>query len=305
MADHHDIRGGDPVDSALDLLRSRQWAGPTTHPSLERLLMRASKTDYNRFRLVLCVGAALLGCGAVAAATRPAWRQMLWSAPPVPVLADVPIVAISTPRAEQTAEPLAAAPQPERRVAAARPAPVSSPAPAPAGPPAGMRVASPSVQQGGLGEARVANVEIVEGVPLFEAVQVEGFALGEGGWVVACDQNSAMDAFIESYLAGDTEACMALLEAMDGRGAEPAPQSLMLAQASEGVITLNVRLAGVPVEVPGMPMFSAVSVIDAEGVWTDNVFEITTENFVGEANGETSVILRVVPSVAPTSPLPR
>jgi hypothetical protein len=166
-----------------------------------------------------------------------------------------------------------------------------------------MRVASPSGQQGGFAEARVANLEIVEGVPLFEAVQVEGFALGEGEWAVACDQNAAMDAFIESYLAGDTEACMALLEAMDGRGAEPAPQSLMLAQTSEGVITFNVRLSGVPVEVTGMPIFSAVS--DVEGLGENSVFEITTENFVGEANGETSVILRVVPMVAPTSPLPR
>jgi hypothetical protein len=117
MADHHDHLGGDQrVERALTLLRSRQWAGPNTNPLLERLFMKSIESERRervRFRLVLGVAGALLGCGAVAAATRPAWRTAVFgpvaralniSESPAPVVAQAPA----------PADPVAQAPAPAR-----------------------------------------------------------------------------------------------------------------------------------------------------------------------------------------------
>lgn len=77
MADHHEFSDG--VDRALDLLRSRQWAGPATNPLLEQKFM-GTHDDGRRvnLRLVLGLAGALIGCGAVAAATRPSWVPAIW-----------------------------------------------------------------------------------------------------------------------------------------------------------------------------------------------------------------------------------
>lgn len=102
MADHHDI-----LDSALDRLRSRQWAGPSTNPSLEKLFMHSSKSDRpHNLKLVLGVGAALIGCGAVAAAVRPS----LWSAAP----SHETRIAVAPEPATSGIEAAPAAPQPAR-----------------------------------------------------------------------------------------------------------------------------------------------------------------------------------------------
>src|SRR4051812_29023778 len=67
----HDI-----LDSALAMLRDQAWPGPAVNPALERAFGSAAAAPRRQgLRLVLGVGAVLVGCGAVAAA-RPAWRAI-------------------------------------------------------------------------------------------------------------------------------------------------------------------------------------------------------------------------------------
>lgn len=217
MADHHDI-----VDSALDLLRSRHWAGPNTNPILENALMQA-RTPRSRInlRLVLGLGAALIGCGAVAAATRPAWittflaQETKAATPPAPVL----------PVAKPTVVAAAQPPKVERRAAPAK-APVAAapiaPAPLPTAP---------------------ASVAVVE-------EPIETFVVS--GMPIELSEHPApsmIDAFFDSLLCGDYEACDHLAQII----ANPA-QGQWVTGSSR--IALNIE--GGPMMFEGIPGISAV-----------------------------------------------
>lgn len=133
MADHHDDR----VESALALLKSRQWAGAATNPRLETMFMRATMTERKvRFRLVLGVG-ALMACGlAAAAATRPAWRAVLLAEEP-PAVRDAILAASPTHLAvaPEPPSPLNRIPILSQMVRPAAPAASDGPEPEAAAPP--------------------------------------------------------------------------------------------------------------------------------------------------------------------------
>ena len=204
MADHHD----DYLDSALDLLRSRQWAGPATHPVLEKQFMHSNQESRGlNLRIVLGIAGALIGCGAVAAATRPAWRSAIFGAaqPPAPLK----IIAAGSEHQATAAEPAAATDATRTRVqtraqAGAAPEPAAAPAPIAA-------AAMPELQ-----------AEPIEGVSeIFEAAAAP--EPERAGWLRTADPawfyEQAFAAYLERYVAGDVQGCAAIACMADGGSA--------------------------------------------------------------------------------------
>lgn len=285
MADHHDI-----VDSALDLLRSRHWAGPNTNPILENALMQA-RTPRSRInlRLVLGLGAALIGCGAVAAATRPAWITSLLAQeskaasptpPAVPVAKPAVVAAAQPPKVEHRAPPA-------KVPALVAAAPVPSPAPQPA------VAAAPALT-------------IEEPV---EVINVTGMQLE-----IAHDPASGMiDAFWDSLLCGDFEACEHLAHMIEN---PPQVQWVSRAYAALSTPEDGLMLSGIPLianvlrERTAQPLFITVDgtavtsgevtfSVDLQGQWLPgeslDLLEIPVQ---GGPPGEVSNVLQyfVVPS---------
>lgn len=69
MSDSMRANGVSATDSALDLLRSRQWAGPDTNSSFERFLMSQTQTKARRrVSSRLIIGFTIVGLALSAAA---------------------------------------------------------------------------------------------------------------------------------------------------------------------------------------------------------------------------------------------
>jgi hypothetical protein len=201
MADHHDDR----LDSALDLLRSRPWAGPRTHPLLEKQFMQPVDSRRPNLRLVLGIAGALIGCGAVAAATRPEVRAAIFGRTLAAAVHQVAQAPIAAPAAATAPERPAPAPAPvQARVAEAAPAP--SPV-----------AAAPTTEPG--------------------AEAAQGYAM-VGDFEPALTEHDpsmflqhAFAAYLERYMAGDEEACQALVDMVD----RPPPWHAVVSGLQSGI----------------------------------------------------------------------
>lgn len=203
MADHHDMMDRDILDSALDRLRSRQWAGPSTNPSLERLFMRSGKSEQRlKFRLILGVGAALVGCGAVAAGVRPAWNAVFGPQERVVAKAEAP----APVEPAKVAAP-AAAPAPSiAKIQTPAPRTVQAAAPAAAPAPAAPRAMAVVPQP--------AEPPETEPEPTVVAgLQLDGVATWESG---PADMDALAWALLDQYMLGDESAGEALFSLLSG-----------------------------------------------------------------------------------------
>ncbi len=192
MADHHDDR----LDSALDLLRSRQWAGPATNPVLEKQFMHPIQESRGlNLRIVLGVAGALIGCGAVAAATRPAWRSAIFGPTPQPQKIAAAVV------------PAPTAPAPAPIVRKTEPAAIAEPVQA-----ADIEAAAPEPAAQPLAEAAAPEPEVFTAV---EPDQTEFLRTADP----ECFYQQALAAYLDRYMAGDVEGCARIARSVDGTNA--------------------------------------------------------------------------------------
>jgi hypothetical protein len=113
----------DKLDRALNLLRARTWAGPSTNPVLEKRFMQGTYTRPQlNLRLVLGIAGALVGLGAVAAAARPSWRSAVMEFI-APASAKFAVAPPQTPPASKPAS----RPSPKPTLAAIGPATTGTP----------------------------------------------------------------------------------------------------------------------------------------------------------------------------------
>jgi hypothetical protein len=190
MADHHDDR----LDSALNLLRSRQWAGPAIHPVLEKQFMQPVHQGRGvNPRLILCIAGALLGCGAVAAATRPVWRSVLVGAP-----TRTAAIASSAPLRSVAPKPVAASPRPSS-FATQEPAP----------PPEAPLSPGTSVHDG---TSRIAAATPDEGRPVTLDEEAERLRESDPNWFF----QKGLQAYLGRCAAGDAQGCMDVARSMRG-----------------------------------------------------------------------------------------
>lgn len=238
MADHHD--GGDILDSALDRLRSRQWAGPSTNPSLERLFMRASKSEQRlKFRLILGVGAALMGCGAVAAGVRPAWNAVFGPQERAIAKVEAPAPVEPAPVAAPAAKPAPVVAKIE--APAPRAVQAAAPAPAPAAPRA-MAVAPQAAEPLG------AEFELA----VVTGVQLDGVATRDRGPV---DLDALAWALLDRYMLGDESAGEVLFGLLSG---ETPAAATWLAMAPDVTVDGEEMVLGITAT------FAAVTLADGE-----------------------------------------
>jgi hypothetical protein len=297
MADHHDS-GGDIVDSALALLRSRQWAGPCTNTSIERLLMRASKTDKRvNLRLVLGIGMALLGCGAVAAATRPAWRAVFQSEPKVAIKQSAP---------KPTEHASVAAPKPI--AVAAKPHVISAP-------PAVVAAAPPVVQAAPTPEPEMQGAEVLD---------FESEILAPTADDLIAEDDRLMAAFYQSLMAGDADCCEAIVGMLNGQQWKPPVirefradglrMSALgqMAQVELGVwqrveLDMPIELSGEAITLDAGVEFVFTATLDGESVeGQDLMLSLDDPELLeGSLMPGKFIVLRATPVVVPAVPAPQ
>lgn len=248
----------DILDNALQMLRDRSWNGPAVNPVLEREFARpGAGAPRQGLRLVLGVGAALIGCGAVAAAARPAWRSVFGSSE-----AKAALRVVSVAPAKVEAAPTLPASRPAKTVRALQRQEAAAPAAATGGP---VRMASALPATPMVASTNEKRAESLDRV-------TTKVAMGRPMNPYMKQMASVLwDRYHEAESHGDAKGCDAIKALMRAAGIDPEPQQVLMLVSD--VVSLEITNAEGQAQ---------VGEVQFETVWDGQTFDFSPTVLDGE-----------------------